>query len=92
MKTGAKKNPLDKLPEILKQDMDRNLCVCNEVLKMDVINAIANGATTLEAVKQQTYATDGNGCCTRQVSRLIECIWDHEPAIQPTPDSSKRSK
>ncbi|MES9869972.1 MAG: (2Fe-2S)-binding protein [Sedimenticola sp.] len=92
MKNKVLKNPLDKLPEILKQDIDRNLCVCNEVLKMDVINAIANGATTLEAVKQQTYATDGNGCCTRQVSRLIECIWDQESAIHPTSDSSKRSK
>ncbi|MET0082322.1 MAG: (2Fe-2S)-binding protein [Sedimenticola sp.] len=92
MKLKVQKNPLDKLPEILKQDIDRNLCVCNEVLKMDVINAIANGATTLEAVKQQTYATDGNGCCTRQVSRLIECIWDQESAIQTTSDSSKRSK
>ncbi|MET0047533.1 MAG: (2Fe-2S)-binding protein [Sedimenticola sp.] len=92
MKNKVLKNPLDKLPDILKQDIDRNLCVCNEVLKMDVINAIANGAITLEAVKQQTYATDGNGCCTRQVNRLIECIWDQEPAKQPTSDASTRSK
>ena len=67
-------NPLDKLPEILKKNLNQNLCVCNEVVKMDIINAIANGAFTLELVRQQTYATDGNGCCTRQVSRLIECI------------------
>ena len=73
-------DPLDKLPPILKQDLDRNLCVCNEVVKMDVINAIANGATTVEAVQKQTYATDGNGCCKRQVERLIEflCVPDSE--------------
>lgn len=68
------KNPLDKLPEILKQNLKRNLCVCNEVKKIDIINAIANGATTVKEVEKQTYATGGNGCCTRQVERLIECI------------------
>ena len=39
MKIDPAKNPLDKLPPILKKDLDRNLCVCNEVLKMDIINA-----------------------------------------------------
>ncbi len=65
---------LDKLPELLKRDLDRNLCTCNEVLRIDVINAIADGATTLEAVKRETYAADGNGCCTRQVQLLIDHI------------------
>jgi bacterioferritin-associated ferredoxin len=69
-------NPLDKLPEILKKDLNSNLCVCNEVLKIDIVNTIAGGARTVEAVRSKTYATDGNGCCTQQVERLIECIWD----------------
>lgn len=68
------RNPLDKLPDILKNNLERNLCVCNSVQKIVVIEAIAGGADTLEKVKQQTYATDGNGCCARQVQRLIECI------------------
>lgn len=68
-------NPLDKLPEILKRDVECNLCVCNSVLKIDVINAIANGARTVEEVRQLTYATDGNGCCKHQVKRLIEVLW-----------------
>jgi len=71
-------NPLELLPEILKIDMERNLCVCNEVKRIDVINAIAKGAKTLEQVREQTYASDGNGCCKRQVCRLIECIWQVE--------------
>lgn len=37
-------------------------------------SAIANGANTVMKVRDQTYATGGNGCCTRQVERLIECI------------------
>jgi len=74
MKPNVVINPLDKLPDILKRNIDKNLCVCNEVLKMDVINVIANGTTTVEEVRNRTYATGGNGCCTRQVVRLIECI------------------
>lgn len=68
-------DPLDRLPEILRRDLERNLCVCNEVSRMTVIHAIANGARTLDEVRQLTYATDGNGCCRRQVERLIEVLW-----------------
>ncbi len=74
MKSDSAIDPLDKLPPILKRNLDRNLCTCNEVLKMDIINAIVNGATTVEEVQKKTYATDGIGCCTRQVQRLIECL------------------
>jgi len=66
-------NPLDKLPPILKKNLRRNLCVCNEVLKIDIINAITQGATTVEEVRRQTYATMGSGC-KQQVKRLIECL------------------
>jgi len=68
------KNPLDKLPEILKKDLEGNLCVCNEVPKITIINAIAEGADTLDKVQQKTYASDGTGCCKRQISRLIEVL------------------
>ncbi|MDX2504185.1 MAG: (2Fe-2S)-binding protein [Gammaproteobacteria bacterium] len=79
MKSDRDTNPLDKLPPILKQDLDKNLCVCNEVPKMDIINAIVAGATTVDEVKKQTYATMGSGCCIQQVERLIECLWAPEP-------------
>ena len=78
MKIDPVINPLDKLPPILKNNLDRNLCVCNDVLKMDIINAIVNGATTVTEIKEQTFATDGIGCCTRQVERLIECLCSPE--------------
>jgi bacterioferritin-associated ferredoxin len=74
LKTDPATNPLDKLPLIFREDLDKNLCVCNEVLKMDIITAIVNGATTVQEVKNQTYATMGSGCCTLQVERLIECL------------------
>jgi len=78
LKTDPVKSPLDKLPPILKKNLDRNLCVCNEVLKMDIINAIVNGATTVSEIKKQTFATMGSGCCTKQVERLIECLCSPE--------------
>jgi NAD(P)H-nitrite reductase large subunit len=65
---------LNKLPEILTRDLDRNLCVCNEVLRRDVIQAIVEGADSIEKVRAKTYASDGNGCCKRQVKRLLECL------------------
>ncbi|MCW8853831.1 MAG: (2Fe-2S)-binding protein [Gammaproteobacteria bacterium] len=74
MTTESDINPLDKLPPVLKQNMDKNLCTCMDVLKMDVVNAIVNGATTLDEVKKQTYAATGAGCCVQQVERLIECL------------------
>ena len=74
MKKESCMHPLDRLPPILKKDLDKNLCTCNEVPRIDIINAIANGATTVEAVRKETYATMGTGCCTQQVERLIECI------------------
>ena len=67
-------NIVDELPEILTRDLDKNLCVCNEVTKIDVIKSIVEGADSTELVRQKTYATDGNGCCKRQVARLIEAI------------------
>ena len=78
MKTGSVTNPLDKLPLILKKNLDKNLCVCNEVIKMDIINAIVNGATTIAEIKKQTYATMGSGCCKQQIERLIECLCSPE--------------
>jgi NAD(P)H-nitrite reductase large subunit len=78
LKIDPVRNPLDKLPPILKKNLDKNLCVCNEVLKMDIINAIVNGATTVAEIKKQTYATMGSGCCTKQVERLIECLCSPE--------------
>jgi len=49
------------------------------VPKIDIINAIVSGATTVEEIKKQTYATMGSGCCKQQVERLIECLCYLQP-------------
>lgn len=65
---------LNKLPEILKKDLDQNLCVCNQVIKRDVIQAIVDGADSVEKVCVKTYASDGNGCCRHQIRGLITAL------------------
>lgn len=69
---------LEKLPPILKKNLNRELCICNQVVKMDIIKAIVNGATTVAEIRKETYATMGSGCCTQQVERLIECLCSPE--------------
>lgn len=82
-------NALNKLPEILTRDLERNLCNCNEVLRIDVIKAIDEGADTLEKVRQKTYASDGNGCCKRQVQRLLDCLAEDKDKGTPTASENK---
>lgn len=74
MNNDAVTNALDKLPIILKKNLYRDLCTCNQVIKMDIIKAIVNGATTVAEVRKETFATMGSGCCIQQVERLIECL------------------
>lgn len=89
LKPDLDSSTLKKLPEILRQNLDKNLCTCMDVPKMDVINAIINGATTVEEVKKQTYATMGSECCVHQVERLIECLTAPEPRKRRTKRSEK---
>lgn len=65
---------LRKLPPVLRDNLDKNLCTCNEVTKREIILAIIDGATTVDDIKKQTYATMGTGCCILQVERFIECL------------------
>mgnify|MGYP005849502655 CR=1 FL=1 len=63
---------INRLPDILKKDLDQPLCVCNQVNKIDIIRAIAAGVDSIDLLQQQTGATDGNGCCRRQVDSLFK--------------------
>jgi len=62
------------LPRELTRNLDKNLCVCYDVTKQEVIDTIKQGAKTLEEVSNLTYACQGSGCCVRQVERLIEIL------------------
>jgi len=51
------------------------VCLCKNISEETIINAIKEGATTVEAVKEKTGAT-GGGCrgarCKNKVEELIE--------------------
>jgi len=64
----------NELPRELTKNLNKNLCVCYDVSKQDVIDTIKQGAKTLEEVSNKTYACKGSGCCVRQVERLIELL------------------
>lgn len=74
MSNDPVKAALDKLPDILKKNLNRDLCTCNQVLKRDIIKAIVDGACSVAEVQKETYATMGSGCCKQQIERLIECL------------------
>jgi len=81
---------LKKLPSNLAKDLDKNLCTCMDVPKKTIINAIVNGATTLDEVKKKTCAMMGAGCCEQQIEAMIKCLCAPErrrrrkkKAIQP---------
>lgn len=79
---------LARLPDLLKRDLEQPLCVCNQVIKSDVIKAIADGATSLQHVQQLTYAGDGTGCCKRQIQALINAIHTSGDSHLPSCPSS----
>lgn len=68
------------LPRELTKNLNKNLCVCYDVSKQDVIDTIKQGAKTLEEVSNKTYACQGSGCCVRQVERLIELLHPSDKA------------
>lgn len=76
MSSDPYENALNRLPDYHRENLDSNLCVCNEVPKIKVINAIIDGARTVSEVREKTYASDGNGCCRVQIEFLIGYLTD----------------
>lgn len=51
------------------------VCFCKQVSKETIVEAIKNGATTLEAIKETTGAATGachGSRCSETIKRLIE--------------------
>jgi len=71
--------PPSKLPRLLETNLNRNVCVCYDVTKQQIIDAYQNGAVTFEEVVSQTYACQGSGCCIKQVERLVDTLIEHSP-------------
>lgn len=55
--------------------MSEKVCLCKGVTKETIVNAIKNGANTVEDVKEATGATTGfchGGRCKSNIEKLIE--------------------
>lgn len=53
----------------------RVVCFCNNVKSDKIVEAIKNGATTVEEVKDKTGAATGRCCgarCTKTIQELID--------------------
>ena len=48
------------------------ICYCNDVCKLVITSAVRNGATTLDHIKTQTFASTGCGGCTDTVQQLLD--------------------
>lgn len=55
-------------------DRDKIVCYCNSVTNGMIQDAVRNGATTLEAVKEETGAATVCGACEENVENLIRAF------------------
>lgn len=50
------------------------ICPCNKLTQLDIVQAIADGAESLKAIKRQTGAMSKCGKCKPRVKQLIQTI------------------
>lgn len=48
------------------------ICHCFNVSKEDIIKAVKDGATTVEAVQEETNAGKGCGACLNAIEKIVE--------------------
>ncbi|MGN0335350.1 MAG: (2Fe-2S)-binding protein [Lachnospiraceae bacterium] len=53
-------------------DLDKIVCECMSVTTRMIKDAVEDGATTLEEVREVTGATAACGACTDEVQRLVD--------------------
>ena len=58
-------------PKDQESDEDSLICHCMLVEKNRILQAIAGGAHTLEAIQDATYASTGCGTCRYDVQNLL---------------------
>ena len=64
-------SPLDPMAAVAALPDEAEICGCNGVCKSKIIDAIAGGAGTLDAVRATTKASSSCGTCTGLVEQLI---------------------
>ncbi len=72
-------------------DEDLIICRCREVTRQEILDAIADGATTVDGVKRRTRACMGlcqGKTCGRLVQSLVAQATGQDPA-EVTPQKSR---
>lgn len=57
---------------ILSGQYKQQICVCYDVYSDEMIEAIQNGADTVEKISDLTYACQGCGSCRLKIEALLE--------------------
>lgn len=70
----ADSNPSDFIRELLEREPETTICFCNNVSLGKLLEAIRNGADTLEKIKDVTRASTGCGGCEPEVIEILEAV------------------
>lgn len=63
---------MDELEQLYSRMRPRNVCICRAVSEATIRQAIQDGATSLEMLKEQTGCATGCGTCAGKVMNLLE--------------------
>jgi NAD(P)H-nitrite reductase large subunit len=50
----------------------QQICVCYDVYSDEILQAIQNGADTVEKISELTYACQGCGSCRLKIEAMLE--------------------
>jgi bacterioferritin-associated ferredoxin len=59
------------VPTVVQRDPGQTICFCHNVTYEELQKAIAEGATTIEAIREQTCANTGCGGCEYEVTEIL---------------------
>jgi NAD(P)H-nitrite reductase large subunit len=54
------------------RDPGQTICFCHNVTYGEILKAFSQGATTIEAIREETCANTGCGGCEFEVSEILE--------------------
>ena len=77
--------------EIMKEDWEMIICRCEEVSRGAIMNAINNGATTIDEIKRETRAGMGlcqSKTCFRAIQKILAEVTG-QPIAEITPYTSR---
>jgi NAD(P)H-nitrite reductase large subunit len=75
--------PADRVPDAAQ------ICDCNAVTKAQIVEAVLNGARSVQAVSDATRACTGCGSCRPQVQMIVELVARSEAPVEVPSDATE---